>query len=76
MRLGLLSTARINGAILEGAQGTDRVDVVAVASRDGANAQAYASEHGLRLLAKPFDIDDLYAAVDAELAAGIRSAVR
>ena len=47
MRLGLLSTARINGAILKGAQGTDRVDVVAVASRDGAKAQAYASEHGL-----------------------------
>ena len=47
MRLGLLSTARINGAILKGAQGTDRVDVVAVASRDGAKAQAYASQHGL-----------------------------
>jgi predicted dehydrogenase len=47
LRLGLLSTARINGAILTGAQGTDRVDVVAVGSRDGATAQAYASEHGL-----------------------------
>jgi predicted dehydrogenase len=47
LRLGLLSTARINNAILKGAQGTDRVDVVAVGSRDAANAQAYASEHGL-----------------------------
>jgi D-xylose 1-dehydrogenase (NADP+, D-xylono-1,5-lactone-forming) len=47
VRLGLLSTARINGAILKGAQGTDRVDVVAVASRDETKAQAYASEHGL-----------------------------
>ena len=47
MRLGLLSTARINDAILTGAQGTDRVDVVAVASRDAAKAQAYASEHGI-----------------------------
>jgi predicted dehydrogenase len=47
VRLGLLSTARINDAILKGAQGTDRVEVVAVGSRDSAKAQAYASEHGL-----------------------------
>ena len=47
MRLGLLSTARINDAILGGAKGTDRVDVVAVASRDGERAEAYAREHGL-----------------------------
>jgi PAS domain S-box-containing protein len=33
---------------------------------------AFASEHGLRLLAKPFDLEDLYAAVDAELAASAR----
>ena len=47
MRLGLLSTARINDAILNGAKGTDRVDVVAVGSRDGAKGQAYAAEHCL-----------------------------
>ena len=47
MNLGLLSTANINNAILEGAKGADTVDVVAVGSRDGAKAQAYASEHGL-----------------------------
>jgi len=47
VRLGLLSTARINNAILTAAQGTDRVDVVAVGSRDGAKAQAYAAEHRL-----------------------------
>jgi xylose dehydrogenase (NAD/NADP) len=47
MRLGLLSTANINGAVLEGAKGTERVDVVAVASRDDAKARAYAAEHGL-----------------------------
>jgi predicted dehydrogenase len=47
LRLGLLSTARINNAILKGAQGTDRVDVVAVASRDAAKAKTYAAEHGL-----------------------------
>ena len=47
MRLGLLSTARINGEILRAAATTDRVDVAAVASRDGAVAQAYAAEHGI-----------------------------
>jgi xylose dehydrogenase (NAD/NADP) len=47
MRLGLLSTANINRQILGGAAATDRVDVVAVGSRDGAKAQAYAPEHGI-----------------------------
>ena len=47
LRLGLLSTANINRQILGGAAGTDRVDVVAVGSRDGSRAQAYAAEHGL-----------------------------
>ena len=47
MRLGLLSTANINRQILGGAAETDRVDVVAVGSRDGAKAQAYAAEHGI-----------------------------
>jgi len=47
MRLGLLSTANINRAILAGAAETDRVDVVAVASRDAARADAYAAEHGI-----------------------------
>jgi predicted dehydrogenase len=45
MRVGLLSTAAINGALLTA--DPDGVDIVAVASRDGARAQAYASEHGL-----------------------------
>jgi predicted dehydrogenase len=47
IRLGLLSTANINAQILQGARETDRVDIVAVGSRDGAKAQAYAGEHGL-----------------------------
>jgi D-xylose 1-dehydrogenase (NADP+, D-xylono-1,5-lactone-forming) len=47
MRLGLLSTANINGQILSAAATTDRVDVVAVGSRDGAKAQAYAAEQGI-----------------------------
>ena len=47
MRLGLLSTANINRAILAGAAKTDRVDVVAVASRDAQRAETYAAEHGI-----------------------------
>ena len=47
LRLGLLSTAAINAQILGGASETDRVEIVAVASRDGAKAQAYAAEHGI-----------------------------
>jgi xylose dehydrogenase (NAD/NADP) len=67
MRLGLLSTAKINGAILDAANGTDRVDIVAVASRDEAKARAYAAEHGVErsygsyeaLLADP-EVDAIY----------------
>ena len=47
LRLGLLSTANINAQILRGASETDRVDIVAVGSRDAAKAQAYATEHGI-----------------------------
>jgi xylose dehydrogenase (NAD/NADP) len=47
MRLGLLSTARINDAILSAAASSERVEVAAVGSRDGARAQAYAHEHGI-----------------------------
>jgi len=45
VKLGILSTARINRAILTGARLSDRVEVVAVASRDAARAEAYAREH-------------------------------
>jgi xylose dehydrogenase (NAD/NADP) len=44
---GLLSTARINDAILAGARLSDRVQVAAVASRDQDRADAYAREHGI-----------------------------
>jgi predicted dehydrogenase len=47
MRLGLLSTANINRAILAGAAETDRVEIAAVASREAARADAYATEHGI-----------------------------
>ncbi len=45
VRLGLLSTAKINAALL-GATPAG-VEIVAVASRDGARAEAYAREHGI-----------------------------
>jgi xylose dehydrogenase (NAD/NADP) len=44
---GIISTAHINRLVLAGARESDRVDVVAVASRDQARAEAYAREHGL-----------------------------
>ena len=45
LRIGLLSTARINGAVID--SDTDRVHVVAVASRDAPRAREYALEHAL-----------------------------
>jgi D-xylose 1-dehydrogenase (NADP+, D-xylono-1,5-lactone-forming) len=45
MHWGIISTAHINRLILAGARESDRVDVVAVASRDQARAEAYAREH-------------------------------
>ena len=45
MKLGLLSTAKINDALLKAPP--PEVEIAAVASRDGARAQAYANEHGI-----------------------------
>jgi xylose dehydrogenase (NAD/NADP) len=47
IRLGLLSTARINDEILQGAAPAADVEVVAVGSRDPARAEAYAQEKGI-----------------------------
>jgi predicted dehydrogenase len=60
LKLGLLSTAKINEAILRGASLTDRVDVVAVASRDQARADAYARERGIERAHGSYDglLDD------------------
>lgn len=44
---GLLSTARINRLVLAGARESERVDVVAVASRDAQRARAYANENDI-----------------------------
>jgi xylose dehydrogenase (NAD/NADP) len=67
LRLGLLSTARINRRILPAARESELVEVVAVASRDGGRGTAYAREHGIgrahegyeALLADP-DVDAVY----------------
>ncbi len=47
VRWGILSTARIAQKLLAGARLADGVEVVAVASRDGERARAYADEHGI-----------------------------
>jgi xylose dehydrogenase (NAD/NADP) len=46
VRWGVLSTARINDLVIRGARKSDRVDVLAVASRDQARADAYARRNG------------------------------
>jgi xylose dehydrogenase (NAD/NADP) len=66
-RFGLLSTARINRKVIAGAAESRELEVVAVASRDQARADAYAREHGIAtaygsyeaLLADP-SIDAVY----------------
>jgi D-xylose 1-dehydrogenase (NADP+, D-xylono-1,5-lactone-forming) len=46
VRWGVLSTAKINDLVIRGARKSDRVDVLAVASRDQARADAYARRNG------------------------------
>jgi predicted dehydrogenase len=47
IRWGILSTARIGGRLVEGAAQTDAAEIVAVASRDPATAQAFADGHDI-----------------------------
>jgi D-xylose 1-dehydrogenase (NADP+, D-xylono-1,5-lactone-forming) len=47
VRWGILSTARINHAVLKPARETDEAEVLAVASRDADRAQSYARTHGI-----------------------------
>ncbi|MDX6519688.1 MAG: D-xylose 1-dehydrogenase D-xylono,5-lactone-forming [Gaiellales bacterium] len=47
LRIGLLSTARINLTLLEAARAGDAAEVVAVASRDASQAAEYAHRHGI-----------------------------
>jgi predicted dehydrogenase len=44
VKWGIVSTANINRKVIPGARASDKVDLVAVASRDQAKAEAYASE--------------------------------
>jgi xylose dehydrogenase (NAD/NADP) len=67
VRWGVLSTARINEAVLRGVDGSPAVDVVAVASRSAEAAEVFAREHGIprahgsyeALLADP-DVEAVY----------------
>jgi xylose dehydrogenase (NAD/NADP) len=67
LRLGLLSTARINRRILPPARDSELVEVVAVASRVGGRGTAYAEQNGIArahegyeaLLADP-EVDAVY----------------
>jgi predicted dehydrogenase len=67
VRWGILSTARIARRIVEGARLAPNAELVAVGSRDGERARAYAAEHGSprahdsyeALLADP-DVDAIY----------------
>jgi D-xylose 1-dehydrogenase (NADP+, D-xylono-1,5-lactone-forming) len=62
---GLLSTAPINEKILAAARETNRADVIAVASRDAARAEAYAAEHGIERAYGGYDAMLEDAAVEA-----------
>ena len=48
VRWGILSTARINHAVLEPARESDKAEVIAIASRDAGRAQACAHEHDIK----------------------------
>ncbi len=69
-RWGVLSTARINDLVLAGAAKSDRVHMLAVASRHAGRAEAYARERGFErsydsydaLLADP-DVEAVYISV-------------
>jgi D-xylose 1-dehydrogenase (NADP+, D-xylono-1,5-lactone-forming) len=65
VRWGLLSTARINRPVLEAARQSDRVAVVAVASRNHARAEAYAREHSIERAYGAYDMLLADADVDA-----------
>jgi xylose dehydrogenase (NAD/NADP) len=66
-RWGILSTARIGARLVEGASKTAAADIVAVASRDGGTAQAFADAYDIprahasyeALLADP-DVEAIY----------------
>ena len=64
LRLGLLSTARINREILSGATASDRVEVLGVASRELSRAREYAQANGIERAYGSYD--ELLADVDID----------
>jgi xylose dehydrogenase (NAD/NADP) len=58
MRLGIVSTADINRKVIPGARASDKVELVAVASRDQARAEEYA---------RTWEIERAYGSYDALL---------
>lgn len=74
LKWGLLSTARINRRLIPAIRAAGRAELVAVASRDQARADAYAAEWGIprahgsyqALLADP-DIDAIYVSLPNSL---------
>jgi predicted dehydrogenase len=55
VRWGALSTARITALVLAGARASDRVEFVAVASRDRERAERFAREHGIARAYEGYD---------------------
>lgn len=55
IRWGVLGTALINRKVLAGAALSPDVEVLAVASRDGATARSYADEHGIERSYEGYD---------------------
>ena len=47
VKWGIVSTADINRKVIPGAQASDKVELIAVASRDGGRAERYAEEWGI-----------------------------
>jgi D-xylose 1-dehydrogenase (NADP+, D-xylono-1,5-lactone-forming) len=56
MRLGLLSTADINRKVIPGAHASEKVELIAVASREQARAEAYAREWDIERAYGSYDV--------------------
>jgi xylose dehydrogenase (NAD/NADP) len=64
VRWGVVSTARINEKLLEGARAASNADVIAVASRDRARGEEFAQRHGIGRVHGSYE--DLLADPDVE----------
>jgi predicted dehydrogenase len=60
VRFGILSTAHINRLLIPGAHASDKVELIAVASREQSKAEAYAREWGIERAYGSYDalLDD------------------